>query len=422
MKEKQTTWQELELEQKSPLQENTTCQVLIVGGGITGIVTAYLLARAGKKVIVLEQRTLKETTTADTTAFLTYSLDTNVTDLKRIWGSTKAKQIIESHARAIERIEEIIKAESISCDFIRVPNYIFGNSKNQFSSLESDATALEKMGFPARLHRTSPLPFPTYGVLEIPNQAKFHPLAYCAALREKAQRYGAIFYERTKVLSVEGTEQVIAKTAAGTVTADSVIIATYNPVFQPWWYKFKKGMYVSYVYEASISKGMLPEALYEDEETPYHYFRIDRGDERDRLIIGGEDHRAELPMDTKQNFQALDDFLTKRLGITNYKLERNWVGKILEPSDGLPLIGRFSKEKPNWYVATAFSGNGMTYAHIAAEMLTALMQGKEHPLEGIYDPSRTLSAKGLAIKARDYTTEFFNGAVKNFFGSLFKKK
>jgi glycine/D-amino acid oxidase-like deaminating enzyme len=159
----------------------------------------------------------------------------------------------------------------------------------------------------------------------------------------------------------EGPGSVTVKIAAGSVTAKDVIVSTYAPFNNPRISKYKKGVYNSYVFEIRVPEGIFTEGLYWDAESPYHYFRIDRRGTFDRMILGGEDHRSELPVSQKK-FDALE--------------------KYLEPAGGLPLIGAY---KPHQFVATAFSGNGMTYAMVSALIFRDLILGQKNPWIHIFD-------------------------------------
>jgi len=208
----------------------------------------------------------------------------------------------------------------------------------------------------------------------------------------------------------EGSGRVTVKLAAGSVTAKDVIVATYAPFNNPGTTKYKKGMYSSYVFEIRLPKQIFTEGLYWDTRSPYHYFRIDRGGEFDRMILGGEDHRAELPVSQKKSFAALEKYLARLLGARSYRIVRKWVGAVLEPVDGLPLIGAY---RPHQFVATAFSGNGMTYAMVSALIFRDLILGKKNPWTQVFDPKRKFTLYRVAKKGMDYAAEFFGAAVQN---------
>jgi glycine/D-amino acid oxidase-like deaminating enzyme len=361
---------------------------------------------------VLEAETIGSGATSKTTAFITQAVDTPLADLVSMFGSKRARLVWESGEKAIDAIEQIVKQEKIDCGFSRCPLYIYGDTGSEFKSIEEEYTAAKKLGFSVRLHKTNNLPFKTSGHLEIKRQAKFNAGKYLEGLASSAVKNGANIFEHTKAAKTSGKGPFKIKTLHGTVTAKQVIIATYDPLGNPKETRFKKGMYKSYVFELSIPKNRLPEALYVDAHNPYHYFRVDRGRTSDSLIIGGEDHRAELKINPKKNFQALKNYLDRIFPGLDYTINHQWSGPILEPSDGLPLIGKF---QPNQFVAAAFSGNGMTYSTISALMFRKLLLGQRHPWQKLYDPTRIPTIKQLAKKGLDYAGEFFGGAAKNIF-------
>jgi glycine/D-amino acid oxidase-like deaminating enzyme len=171
-------------------------------------------------------------------------------------------------------------------------------------------------------------------------------------------------------------------------------------------------MYKSYVFEVEVPKGTFPEALYEDCSNPYYYFRIDRGKNHDRMIVGGEDHKDIFGKTLdKKSFESLQDFVEKLLDGKRYWVVNKWSGPILEPTDGLPLIGQIA---PGQYVASAFSGNGMTYSMISAILIKDFIEGSKNAWGKAYEPKRSiLRPKRLGSKAKDYIEEFIEGALKN---------
>lgn len=413
-----TTWQRT---WQSPIiyptfRGDVHADAVIVGGGITGITTAYLLAKAGKKVIVLEKGSLSQSsTTAYTTAFLTYEIDTDLQDLQKMFGIRWGSRVWQSGNEAIDTMEAIIREEKIDCDFMRCPQYIYANSIEQFKSIEEEAIEGKKIGFPIEMPAREKLPFRNAGYIVLPNQAKFHPLKYSAGLRKAAEKYGALFFENSEVTDIEGKDPAVVKTANGSVTAPWVLVATYKPFHKPMELFAKKGTYISYIIELSIPKNVLPEALFLDGENPYHYFRVDKGEKEDRLIIGGEDHRKEIKMNPEKIYHLLMDYAERILGNDNYSLVTRWSGGIIETVDGIPLIGSYSNEFPNRLVATGFSGNGMTYSMVAAKIFRDQVLGVVDEYSNLYDPKRSYTVANLITKGRDYFEEFMHGAARNIF-------
>lgn len=401
-----------------PLGADMKTDVVVIGGGIAGTTTAYLLAKAGKKVVVLDEGDICGTVTAYTTAFLTRSLDSDLSTLATIFGKRAIKQILGSHEAAIDMIESIVKEERIACEFSRVPSYMVAFTNAGMRRWKQEARHSIEHGFAVEVVNAKTFPFKNKGGILIPNQGKFHPLKYLSALRERAAKYGAKFFDRSKVLSIEGEDVVTVRTEHKAIHAPSVVIATHNPFSQPWWYVFKKGMYISYVFEVAIKKGSLPYGLFEDDDNPYHYFRVESGKDYDRMIIGGEDHRREMPMKRRHSFTALRRFMEEKLGLKEYRIVREWTGPILEQTDGLALIGRQSDTHPNRYCATAFSGNGMTYGTLAGMIISDQIMAKVNPWEKLYDPMRRIRFRAMALKGRDYVEEFVGGMVETLAANM----
>jgi glycine/D-amino acid oxidase-like deaminating enzyme len=405
------TWVTAKIAKKYPkLTGNLETDVVIVGAGLAGLLSAYTLARAGKRVIVLETGRVANGATSYTTAFITEVIDTDASDMISIYGKNRAKLIRQSHYEAIKLIEQIVRAEKIDCEFIRVPNFSYINEKDEREDLEEEFKAVKQLNREAKLMRANDLKFPQAGYIRTPDQAKFHPLKFINGLVRALDKLDVQIFEQTEVEKLSGSKTITAKAGKHEVKAKYGIIATYDPLGNPVQTFAKKGMYVSYVYELRIPKGLFKEGIYEDFNNPYHYFRIDRQGSYDRMIIGGEDNRKEIEFNKQKNFNALKKYIAHILGSRKHKIVRKWSGYILEPSDGLALIGRY---KDNQLVATAFSGNGMTYSAISAMIFRDIITGKLNKFIKIYDPKRTPAVKQLFKKGKDYVGELFGAAVVN---------
>jgi glycine/D-amino acid oxidase-like deaminating enzyme len=398
-----TTWQ-INQPKYPALKENLSADVVIVGGGLAGVFCAYELSKRGIETILLEAKTLGGGATMQTTAFITQDIDTDLSDLVSMFGPKKAKLVWESGQAAIKKIATIVEEENIDCEFTYCPLYIFANEEKDYKMLQEEKAAADSLGFKTSLVKKLPR-FPNAGAWAILDQAKFHPLKFLNGLAQKAAGAGVKIFENTEVVDVEYGKRAEIKTKHFSVSAKNIILATYDPLGNPIQTKFKKGMYVSYILELELPKGTsLEEAIYLDTQNPYHYFRVDGN----RVILGGEDNRKEVPVDEQKHFSALKDFAQKTFG-KDFKIIRQWTGPILEPSDGLALIGQY---KENAYVACTFSGNGMTYSAISAMLIGDLIQQKKNAWESLYDPKRIPTIKQLAKKAKDYTEELIQGTFK----------
>ncbi len=409
-----STWRVFKKAKKYPqLKKKLSVDVAIIGGGMAGVLNAYLLSKAGKKVALIEKRELGSYATMDTTAFITKVIDSDLSQISSIFGEKEAKLVWQSHAQAVEEFEKIIDEEKIDCEFTRCSNFIFASTRKQFKEMEQEAQAYKNHKIKASLKSSgSDLNFPNYGYLEVPDQAKFHPAKFLYSLAQSAVENGVQIFENTAAKKISGEGPITIETNTGhTITTGEVIITTYKPITNEKTH-LKKAMYRSYIYELEVPKNIFREAIYEDNSNPYYYFRIDPQEEYDRMIIGGEDHKDIFGKSlVKQSFQGLKEFVDKIVPHQRYKVVTKWNGPILEPSDGLALIGSI---KPHHYVATGFSGNGMTYSMISAMVNRDLITQGKNPWSKVYTPTRTLlHPKRLGSKAKDYVEEFWSGALKN---------
>jgi glycine/D-amino acid oxidase-like deaminating enzyme len=420
MKETKPTWHDVlhDVKLHSKLEKNIACDVLVIGGGIAGATTAYLLAKAGKDVVLIEKGSLKDTVPSYTTAFLTSIIDTDLHDLEKMMKKGGVRKVISSGEEAIREVEKIINEENINCDFKRVPHFSFARTEDGLERFREDASLLQSLGFEAKMVAGFLFTFETLGAMEMKHQAKFHPMKYLLGLREAFLKYGGKIFENTEAEEIlnRGNGMMKIVTTDALISAKYVVMATHSPMIRPWWYMLKQGTYESYICELQIPKGLIHEGLYEDDDNPYHYFRIDAGEgNSDRMIIGGEDHRTEIKISPDKSFGALKEYIDDLLPKVPYKIVREWSGPIIESTDGLPLIGRISKKHPNQFVATSFSGNGMTYGTLSGMLISDLILGRKNIYEKIYEPSRPFSLTDVLIKGRDYIGEFFSGAFANFF-------
>lgn len=397
-----------------PLREGLTAHVCVIGGGLAGVWSAYLLSKDGKKVVLIESDKLGRGATLYTTAFVTQVIDTDLADLVKMFGDEKARLSWLAGGEAIELIEKAVDEEKIDCDFERTPIFTYAGNVSDMKILREEEQEAVRLGFKASLMERPLEGFKNAGAMKVAGQAKYHPMKFFQGLVKAAQKQGAQFFEDTEAVEVTALKDgvhVLTKNGKS-ITANDVVVATYEPFNNPKPTHFKKGMYVTYVYALEMPKGSIPAGLYEDLRNPYHYFRVDDEEGKQTMIVGGEDHRAELGFEEGKSFRALKDYITDTFPGIDYRITHRWQGGILEPSDGLPLIGKYDAHQ---YVASAFSGNGMTYSAISGAILADLIQGRGNRYAEIYDPRRSFEGKPLLYKFKDYAGEFFGGAVKNLF-------
>jgi glycine/D-amino acid oxidase-like deaminating enzyme/nitrite reductase/ring-hydroxylating ferredoxin subunit len=381
----------------SKLLSNVQADVCIVGAGIAGLTTAYLLGRTGKAVIVLDDGPIVSGETERTTAHLASALDDRYVELERLHGEKGARLAAESHSAAIKQIERVVREEHIDCDFEFLNGYLFVPPGESTDILDREMAAAQRAG----LHDVHMLPrapitlFDTGRTLCFPRQAQFHPLRYLAAVAQAITRNGGRIYTHTHAAKIEGGVPARVMTQDGhIVTAGAVVVATNTPVNDLLAIHTKQAAYRTFVIGANVPTGSVPSGLYWDTLDPYHYVRLSRSSSigTDVLIVGGEDHKTGQASDAEARYVALEKWARPRFPMMR-DITFRWSGQIMEPVDGLAFIGRNPMDDPNVYIATGDSGNGMTHGTIAGMLLTDLIQGRKNVWSTLYEPSRkTLGA------------------------------
>jgi glycine/D-amino acid oxidase-like deaminating enzyme/nitrite reductase/ring-hydroxylating ferredoxin subunit len=388
------------------LIQNETADVCIVGAGIAGMMTAYLLARAGASVIVLDDGDIGGGMTERTTAHLSNALDKRYYELEHLHGETGARLAADSHSVAINQIEEIISRERIECDFERLNGYLFAAPDSPRDILECELKAAHRAGLGGvELLDQAPLnAFDIGPCLLFPEQGQFHPLKFISGLARAIERdHGRIFTESHVKTIKSGPPAEVLTSNGALVKAGSVVVTTNSPINDLVALHTKQAPYMTYVLGIRIPSDTLPRALYWDTADPYHYLRLHRiSDPKfgnyQVLIVGGEDHKTGQEENIEERYHRLESWTRERIPAAG-RVEFRWSGQVLEPNDGLAFIGRNPMDADNIYVASGASGNGMTYGAIAGILLEDLIAGRENKWESLYDPTRkTLSAAGEFAK------------------------
>ncbi|MBI3862340.1 MAG: FAD-dependent oxidoreductase [Planctomycetia bacterium] len=389
MSDSKTPWQETQLPEFPTLKRDTECDVLIVGGGITGLTAAYLLNKAKKRVIVVDRGRLAGGDTGCTTAHLTQVTDLRLRELVDSFGRDTARLVWEGGAAAINTIEKIVGSEDLHCEFQRIPGFLHASltrARNEAKSLNDDCDLANELGFAATF--VGSVPGLNRAGVRFANQAKFHPLQYLAGIARALDKGGCRIFEQSEASQFEEKPRaVIVK--GKRIKCDHIVIATHVPLMGELGlvgatlFQSKLAPYSSYAIGAKIPKGALPEASFWDTSDPYYYLRVDARSGSDYAIFGGEDHKTGQAADTKVRFARLEQ-LFKTL-VPQAKVNRRWSGQVVETHDGLPYIGETAAGQ---FAATGFSGNGMTLGTLAGMMACDWLLGRTNPWQSIFHPSR----------------------------------
>jgi glycine/D-amino acid oxidase-like deaminating enzyme/nitrite reductase/ring-hydroxylating ferredoxin subunit len=386
-----------EVPQFQPLTQDLRANVCVIGAGIAGMTTAYLLARAGRAIVLIDDGPIGGGETSRTTAHLTAALDDRYYNIEVMHGEGGARLAAESHMSAIHRIETIASMEDIDCDFQRVEGFLFLGGENTRKDLERELEATHRAGImDTQLVDRIPFGFWDSGpALRFPRQATFHPLKYLKGLARAILRDGGKIYTGVHAEKIEDGEPAKVTTSDGHVIhADNVVVCTNTPVNDWLIIHSKQAAYRTYVIGARIPKGSVPRGLYWDTPDPYHYIRIQTGEDKsgheldyDILMVGGEDHKTGQAQDTEERFVRLEQWTRERFPMIE-RVDYRWSGQVIEPVDYLAYIGKNPGGDEHIWIATGDSGNGMTHGTIAGIVLNELVQGRKHQWAKLYDPSR----------------------------------
>jgi glycine/D-amino acid oxidase-like deaminating enzyme len=370
------------------LTSNIKTDVAIVGGGIAGLTTAYLLSNAGVKVTVLEARTIGSGTSGYTTAHITSQHDLIYDKWIKRFGFERAKLIAEANEGAIHLVAGIVSSEDIKCNFTAQDSFVFTEDRKKEKDIEAEAEAASRLGIMADITNKAPFLFPYQAAVRFRNQAMFHPTLYLAALAETVVKNGGNIYEFSRVL--EFTNGAV-QTANGSVYAKCMVIATHIPIINsPGLYRSM--MYQHRSYAVSLENAPLPTGLWVDDVIGGYTYRTYDS----KLIISGGGHRCGTEKDIG-HYDALMKYILGRFPgarPTNF-----WSAQDAITLDGLPYIGRYSDKSYNLFVATGFNKWGMTQGTLSGNLLCDLILDKKNPYAEIYSPQRlpVAAAVGNAV-------------------------
>jgi len=385
-------------DQHAPLREDARADVCVIGAGIAGLTTAYLLAREGKSVLVIDDGRPGCGQTGVTTAHLSYEIDDSYREIVRLHGADGARLAYESHRAAIDRIEAIVQMERISCDFERIDGFLFLAQDHAVERLNDELQAARSAGVEVERLEAAPVRgFRSGPCLMFPRQGQFHPLRYLNGLADAFRRLGGRVYSGTRATQVTGGDHATVQTADGfAITAASAVVATNVPFNDLVAIHTKQAPYTTYAIAARVPRDSITHALYWDTADPYHYVRLQRATglegraddpTLDLLIVGGEDHKSGQARDGEARWRALETWMRRHFPDAG-DVEFQWSGQVMETQDGLGFIGRNPMDAPNIYVATGDSGMGITHGTIAGILLTDLIAGRSNSWTELYDPSR----------------------------------
>ncbi|WP_415341154.1 FAD-dependent oxidoreductase [Clostridium perfringens] len=377
-----SVWSEsCKFRKREALNKDIKTDVLVIGAGIAGILTAYMLKQKGREVVLIDAAEIASGNTKNTTAKITSQHDLIYSKLITEFGEEKARQYAKANELAIKKYKEIIEDKRIECDFEEKPAYVY--SLNEVDVLKEEVEAAKNLGIDAEFVQEVNLPFKIKGALKFNNQAQFNPLKFLRGISNEL-----VIYENTRALEIK---ENLVVTSGGNIAANNIVVATHYPIMNAPGYYFMK-MHQERSYVLALENTSEIDGMYIDLNKEGYSFRT----YNNLLLLGGISHR------TGENEEggSYDELrkVAKRL-YPKAKEKYYWSAQDCMTIDGIPYIGRYSSETPNIYVATGFNKWGMTSSMVSAMIISDMILEKENDFSEIFSPRRfdlSLSINNIA--------------------------
>ncbi|HEX5617578.1 MAG TPA: FAD-dependent oxidoreductase [Solirubrobacteraceae bacterium] len=354
--------------------------VAVVGAGITGMTAALLLARAGRRVAVLDQHAIAGGTTGHSTAKITSQHGLIYESLGR--GTARAYAAAMESAK--ERIAELA-GEGIDCGFRRRAAYVYGSEESHRVKLAREADAARQAGLPATFVEEAPLPFQTHGAVRFDNQAEFDPRAYVAGLAGLLIDAGGEVFERTRAHQVHEGAPCRVETERGTLLADDVVVATLMPFLDRGGFFARAHGQRSYIVTARIAEAP-PDGMFISAGSPTRSLRAHPFGDSELLLVGGEGHHVGSTAAQPERYEKLIEFARRHWDVRS--IEHAFSSQDFMSDDHVPYAGRLHVGSKHVYVATGLNKWGITAGTAAAGVIADAVLGRENEWSGLFSSTR----------------------------------
>jgi len=393
-----------------PLEDGVEVDVAVIGSGIVGITAAAFLKEAGLTVALVDMGRIGKNVTGHTTAKITSLHGPIYHRLLNNFSTREVQMYAEANQSAIDKVEAIVNAKGIDCDFSRTPAYVYTELRKNLHTIKAEAKAAKKAGLPVYYVEESPLPFKIMGAVRLENQARFHPLTYLLTLAFDIPGDGSHIYENTRALRVYEDAPCVVDTDRGRIKARDVVIATHFPFYDKGWFFARAFPYHTYALGVRV-EGEPPEGMFYTEDGAHYAIRSQPTEKGPLLVISGGYHKVGKGGDIVAQYKDLERRTRERFDVKS--VDYYWSTEDYDSADGMPYIG-LSPGSEHVYVATGFGGWGMTNGTLSAMIIADLILGRSNPWSSLFDPSRVRPiASGRQIIGENVNAvkEFVSGLV-----------
>lgn len=391
--------------------------VLLVGGGITGITTALLLQQGGLNCVVAEAHSLCFGTTGGTTSHINSFLDTDYDTIRSDFGVEGAQLVARATRQALDLFARHVATYHIDCGYSERDAYVYAQTDEQVAKLQKLMEASLEAGANVAFADSIPVATEFQKAIVYPRNAQIHPAKYVYALAQEFESLGGIILQNCLVNDVSGNEQLLEATSSlGTIRARYVIYATHIPPGGINLLHFRAHPYRSYAMAVTLNnEAQYPQALAYNMYDPYYYYRTQEVAGKPYLIVGGEDHKTAHVENTEACFDHLEAHIRRHYDVREVTFK--WSSQYYEPSDGLAYIGLNPGTHDNILVASGYGGNGITYSHIAAITLSEMILQKGSEYARLFNPRRVKPVAGFTAFVKENVD-----VVKEFFSKRFSQQ
>ncbi|RDY29334.1 FAD-dependent oxidoreductase [Romboutsia weinsteinii] len=394
------------------LKENTKANTLVIGAGITGITTAYLLAKQGIDVVLVDADKIAYGSSGRNTGKVTAQHDNMYSKINKKYGMDVARLYYKANESALNLIEEIIKENKIDCHFERLSSYIFTERDDYVKDIQDEYKICSDIGIDCEYHNKLDIPLDIKAALSFKNQGQFNPKKYLDGLIKVVERLGVRIYEDSPIEDLEKGDVCTARTRDGyTIECKKLVIASHLP----WYdglnlYFAKEDQERSYLIGATLNSD-LPKGMYINLERPSLTFRTYEGENQKLLIFGGGDHKVGQGGKEGEIYENLKQFAREKFNLSDFKYQ--WSAQDCMSFDDMPFVGNVNTKQENVYVGTGYSKWGMTNGTMAASLISNLILKKSSIYEDIFKPTRV----GVYM-TKDFVLENLNVAMNYVSGKL----